>query len=137
MALSSPALRHAAARRTSLARRHPRDPARSRSLSASAQAGCLLDGASDPVAHIGTFSIGHVLFQVFCCVQHKSELSLQSQAWLAPAAQFRSSLIEITTSSADVRWPPDAVFATDAVQIVGDRIQAPPPELWGRSQTEG
>jgi hypothetical protein len=88
------------------------------------------------VAHIGTFSIGHVLFQVFCCEQHNSELSPQSQAWLAPAAQFRSSLIEITTSSAEVRWPPDAVFATDAVQIASDRIQAPPPELRGRSQTE-
>jgi hypothetical protein len=115
----------------------PRHPATSRNLSASAQSRCLLDSASDPVAHIGTFSLGHVLCQVFCCEQHNSDLCRQNQAWLAPAAQFESGLIEITTSSANVRWPPDAVFATDAVQIVGNRIPAPPPELRGRAQAEG
>lgn len=109
----------------------PRDPATSRNLSASAQAECLLDSSSNPVAHIGTFSLGHVLFQVFCCERHASDLSSDSQAWLAPATQFASSLIEITRASTHVSWPPEAVFATDAVQIVGQRISAPPPQLRG------
>lgn len=103
-----------------------RDTAASRSLSASVQAGCLLDGKANPVAHVGTFSLGHVLFQVFCCEAHNSALSPETEAWLAPTGQFRSALAQIAPSSIEVSWPPHAVFATDAVQIVGERIQAPP-----------
>lgn len=105
----------------------PRDAATYRRLSASVQAGCLLDKAANPVAHVGTFSLGHVLFQVFCCETHNSALSPESEAWLAPAGQFQSALVQITPPSTEVSWPPDAVFATDAVQIVGERLQAPPP----------
>jgi hypothetical protein len=105
----------------------PRDPATARSLSASAQAGCLISGSANPVAHVGTFSLGHVLFQVFCCEARNSALSRDNEAWLAPAGPFRSALVQIAPSSTSTSWPPDAVFATDAVQIVGERIQAPPP----------
>lgn len=105
----------------------PKDTTTARRLSASAQAGCLLDRAANPVAHVGTFSLGHVLFQVFCCAAHNSALSHESEEWLAPAGQFRSALIQIAPSSTNISWPPEAVFATDAVQIVGERIQAPPP----------
>jgi hypothetical protein len=107
----------------------PSDTATSRNLSASVQAGCLLDGAGDPVAHVGTFSLGHVLLQVFCCEAHNSARSYENEAWLAPAGQFRSALVQIAPSSTDVSWPPDAVFATDAVGLVGERIQAPPPSF--------
>jgi hypothetical protein len=105
----------------------PRDAATSRNLSASVQAQCLLDGTAEPVAHVGTFSLGHVLFQVFCCEAHNAALSAESEAWLTPAAEFQSALMQITPSSTVVHWPPDAVFATDAVQIAGERLQAPPP----------
>jgi hypothetical protein len=112
----------------------PRDSTRSRNLSASVQAGCMLDRAANPVAHFGTFSLGHVLFQVFCCEAHNSVLSHESETWLAPTEQFRSALIQIAPSSADVSWPPDAVFATDAVEIVGERLRAPPPGLWADAE---
>ena len=107
----------------------PRDPVTSRRLSASAQAMCLLDDDAKPVAHIGTFSIGHVLFQVFCCQQDHADLSPESQLWLAPSGPFAASLTEISRSSATLRWPASAVFSTDAVQVVGERIKAPPPQL--------
>jgi len=105
----------------------PRDTAAPRNLSASVQAGCLLDKAENPVAHIGTFSLGHVLFQVFCCEAHNSAPSSEADSWLAPVGHFRSALVQIAPPSTEVSWPPTAVFATDAVQIVGERLQAPPP----------
>ena len=105
----------------------PRDAATARNLSASAQAVCLIGTSGNPVAHVGTFSVGHVLFQVFCCEERNSALSSESETWLAPAGQFRSAFTLIAPSSVDITWPPHAVFATDAVPIVGERIQAPPP----------
>ena len=87
----------------------------------------LIGSSGNPVAHVGTFSVGHVLFQVFCCEERNSALSSESETWLAPAGQFRSAFTLIAPSSVDITWPPHAVFATDAVPIVGERIQAPPP----------
>jgi hypothetical protein len=109
----------------------PADAVTRRNLAASAQAGCLFNEAGRPVAHVGTFSLGHVLFQVFCCQMRDWLLTPQSDAWLAPTGRFRSSLLPIALSANDVKWPPDAVFATDAVQIVGERITKPPPGFSG------
>jgi hypothetical protein len=63
---------------------------------------------------------------MFCCEVHNAALSPETEAWLAPAEQFRSALVQIAPSSIEVSWPPHAVFATDAVQSTIEMIFDPP-----------
>lgn len=106
-----------------LAGLRPHDGSASRKLSASAQAWCKLDAAGEPVAHMGTFTVGYVLLQVFCREQRNSAPSPEIDAWLEPRGPYRSSLLQIAPSSRSIRWPPDAVFAVDALAIVGGRFE--------------
>lgn len=80
---------------------------------ASVQAACLYDAAQRPAASCVTFSTGCVLFQVFAAEQKDADLSLATDAWLAPAHPYRTALLQIAPSRAPLRWPPYVVF-TDA-----------------------
>ncbi len=99
----------------------PIDKSAHRTLSASTQAMCRLDSAGQPIAHIGTFTVGFVLLQVYCCELRNAARS-PGGTWLAPRAPYRSSLLQIAPSTSSIYWPPDAVFTVDAIPIVGRRF---------------
>jgi hypothetical protein len=91
-------------------------------LPASAQAACITENGNVPVAHCGTFSVGYVLFQVFCCERGNSVLSPENEEWLAPKELYRNSLLQIWPASASFRWPPESVFKIDALPVVAGRL---------------
>lgn len=107
----------------------PGDDSVPRRLSASSQAWCKLDGRGRPVAHMGTFTVGYVLLQVFCCEQNNSAPSPEIDSWLEPRGPFRSGLHQIAPASVSISWPPEAVFAVDALAIVGGRFERGAPDV--------
>jgi hypothetical protein len=88
-----------------------------------AQVASLSDAEKKPVAHCGTFSVGNLVFQVFCCEQAAAVLSPVSEAWLQPKHPFASALVQIAPAIATVRWPPEAVFTVDTMRPLAGRLQ--------------
>jgi hypothetical protein len=90
---------------------------------ASVQAACVTDAQADPVAHCGTFSVGNVLLQVFCCEQKDAVLSRDNEIWLEPKGLHVPALLQIAPSVAPVRWPPDVVFTVDDLKPLAGRLR--------------
>ncbi|MGZ6791248.1 MAG: hypothetical protein ACXVGQ_15180 [Mycobacteriaceae bacterium] len=90
---------------------------------ASVQAACLTDAQDDPVAHCGTFSVGNVLFQVFCCEQKDAVLGLDNETWLEPKGLYVPALLQIAPGVAPIRWPPEVVFTVDDLKPLAGRLQ--------------
>jgi hypothetical protein len=89
----------------------------------SVQAALLTDPDEQPAAQCSTFSVGCVLFQVFCCERDKAELSAENEAWLAAKGPYRSSLLQIAPATSALRWPPAEVFTIDALPVVAGRLR--------------
>ncbi len=89
----------------------------------SLQAALLTDPDSQPAAHCGTFSVGCVLFQVFCCERDKADLPAENEAWLTAKGPYRSSLLQVAPATAALRWPPAEVFTVDALPVVAGRLR--------------
>jgi hypothetical protein len=85
--------------------------------------GLLSDEDGKPAAHCGTFSVGCVLFQVFCCPQTDANHCSETEKWLAAHGPFRYSLLPIAPSFSVLRWPPAEVFTVDALPLVAGRLQ--------------
>jgi hypothetical protein len=90
---------------------------------ASAQAACLTDAQDDPVAHCGTFSVGNVVFQVFCCEQEDAALSPDNETWLEPRDLYTLELLQIAPAAAPLRWPPEVVFTVDDLRPLAERLR--------------
>ena len=90
---------------------------------ASVQAACVTDARDDPVAHCGTFSVGNVLFQVFCCEQKDAVLSLDNEIWLEPKGLYVPALLQITPAVGSVRWPPEVAFTVDDLTPLAGRLR--------------
>jgi hypothetical protein len=90
-------------------------------LAASSQAACLIDDKG-PAAHVGTFTVGYVGFQVFCREVSRPEFSADHESWLAPRAPLRDAMLNIWPASGVVRWPPPVVFERDALELVASRL---------------
>jgi hypothetical protein len=84
---------------------------------------CLYDVGGQPTAQCVTFSVGCVLFQVFCCEQRDAALSPDIEAWLAPADPYSPALLQITPSSSALRWPPCAVFNVGDLEDLAGRLR--------------
>jgi hypothetical protein len=93
-------------------------------LAASSQAACLSDDKGKPAAHVGTFTVGYVGFQMFCRAVSQPEFSADHETWLAPRAPFRDGMLDIWPASGVVRWPPRTVFDRDVLQVVASRLGA-------------
>lgn len=87
------------------------------------RAACLYDADGRPSAQCVTFSVGCVLFQVFCCEQQDAILSPDNEAWLAPAAPYAAALLQITPSSSALRWPPGTVFGVRDLDDLAARLR--------------
>jgi len=93
-------------------------------LAASSQAACLRTGDGQPAAHVGTFTVGYVGFQVFCRQVSQPEYSADHEAWLAPHGAFQEGMQPIWPANAVLRWPPMAVFGRDSLELIAARLGA-------------
>jgi hypothetical protein len=93
------------------------------SIPASAQAACLFGVEHQPLATCGTFSVGNVIFQVFCCPQDQAEHPPEVEEWLAPKGLYKAALQQITHSSAPLNWPRESVFEADALSTLAGRLR--------------
>src|ERR1022692_1194633 len=93
-------------------------------LAAWSQAGCLRTGDGQPAAHVGTFTVGYVGFQVFCRKVSQPEFSADHEAWLAPGGLFRDRVLDIWPATTTVRWPPSSIFGRDSLELVASRLGA-------------
>ena len=85
-------------------------------MPSSVQAACIYKADHVPAAHCGTFSLGYVVFQVFCCEQVDVPHPPEIERWLETKGPYHSSLLSITPSSSAIRWPPTEVFEIDALE---------------------
>lgn len=92
-------------------------------LPASVQVACLTDAQDEPVAHCGTFSVGNVLFQVFCCEQKDAVLSPDNEVWLEPKGLYVPALLQIAPAVAALRWPPGVVFTVNDLERLAGRLR--------------
>jgi len=92
-------------------------------LPSSVQAACANEAGNSPFAHCGTFSVGYVLFQVFCCEEVNSDLSSEDEEWLAPKGLCAGRLLQIWPANASFRWPPKSVFTIDDLPVVAGRLR--------------
>jgi hypothetical protein len=90
---------------------------------ASVQAACLTDAQDDPVACCGTFSVGNVLFQVFCCQQKDAALSPDNEIWLKPKGPYVPALLQIAPAVEPIRWPPEVVFTVNGLKPLAERLR--------------
>lgn len=87
------------------------------------QVGCVTDAQNAPVAHCGTFSVGNLVLQVFCCEQEDADLSPDNEAWLKPKEQYVPALIPIAPAVESIRWPPEAVFTVNDLELLAARLR--------------
>jgi hypothetical protein len=87
------------------------------------QAACLYGDDGSPCATCVTFSAGCVLFQVFATEQEDADLSPDNETWLAPKGTYAQALVQITPSSAAVRWPPKVVFGAGELDALAGRLR--------------
>ena len=92
-------------------------------LPASVQVACITDLQDNPAAHCGTFSVGNVLFQVFCCEQKDAALSPDNENWLEPKGLYAPALLQIAPAIAAIRWPPGAVFTVNDLTPLAGRLR--------------
>ena len=88
----------------------------------SVRVACLYSDNRKPAAHCGTFSLGCLVFQVFCCEQEDATLSPDNEVWLAAKGLYVPALIPIAPAVASVLWPPDAVFAVADLKPLAERL---------------
>ena len=96
---------------------------RTSDVPASVQAACLTDAQDAPVAHLGTFSVGNILFQVFCCEQKDAVLSWDNETWLDPKGLYVPALRQIAPAVATVRWPPEVLFTVNDLKPLTKRLR--------------
>jgi hypothetical protein len=84
------------------------------------QSGCLLDRDREPIGHVGLFSIGCVLFQVFCTEPDAAEYSEDRDGHFVPQG-MEAGLVGIWPSQVDVRWPLAARFTGSTLRTLAER----------------
>jgi hypothetical protein len=92
-------------------------------IPASVQTACLYGADGEPAAQCTTFSVGCVVFQVFATGQQDADVSPDTEAWLAPTGPYQAALLQIAPSSAQLRWPPQAVFSAGDREALAGRLR--------------
>jgi hypothetical protein len=89
-----------------------------------AKAAVLYGDKRKPLAHCGTFSLGCLVFQVFCIEQEDVVQSPDHEAWLSAKGPYVPALMPIAPATSAFRWPPGTVFTVDALRPLAARLGA-------------
>jgi hypothetical protein len=84
------------------------------------QSGSLLDDDGEPIGHVGLFSVGCVVFQVFCTEPGAAEYSEDRDGHFVPPG-MEAGLVSIWPSRTVVRWPPAAHFTGRSLRTLAER----------------
>jgi hypothetical protein len=84
------------------------------------QSGVLFDDDREPIGHVGMFSVGCVLFQVFCVEPGAAEYSEDRDGYFVPQ-DLRAGLVSIWPSKMVVHWPPVARFTGSSLRSLAER----------------
>ena len=84
------------------------------------QSGSLLNDDGEPVGHVGLFSVGCVLFQIFCTQPDAAEYSEERDGHFVPQG-MEAGLVSIWPSKVFVRWPSTPRFAGSSLHALAER----------------
>jgi hypothetical protein len=84
------------------------------------QSGSLLSDTRDPIGHVGLFTIGYVLFQVFCTELDAVEYSEERDGHFVPPS-MEAGLVSIWPPKRVVRWPTAPRFTGHTLRILAER----------------
>ena len=84
------------------------------------QSGALLSDDRDPIGHVGLFTIGYVLFQVFCTEPDAVEYSEERDGHFVPPG-MEAGLVSIWPPKRVVQWPTVPRFTGDNLRILAER----------------
>jgi hypothetical protein len=84
------------------------------------QSGSLLSDTGNPIGHVGLFTIGNVLFQVFCTETDAVEYSEERDGHFVPPG-MEAGLVSIWPPNKVVQWPTAPRFTGGALRILAER----------------
>jgi hypothetical protein len=84
------------------------------------QSGSLLNDNGEPIGHIGLFSVGSVLFQIFCTQPDAAEYSEERDGHFVLQG-MEAGLVSIWSSKMVVRWPSTPRFAGSSLHALAER----------------
>lgn len=93
-------------------------------LAASVKSGTILTADGQPIAHAGTFSVGYVVFQVFCGELSGNKTPPWRNAQFAPKGQFRRAMLDIWPAKGVVVWPPEIHFQRKSIFELAQRFNS-------------
>lgn len=91
------------------------------------QCGSLLDDDGAPIGHIGLFSVGCVLFQVFCAEPDAPEYLEERDGHFVPSG-MEAGLVSIQPPRPVVQWPPTNRFTGYSLRALAERNRHGPGE---------
>jgi hypothetical protein len=95
-----------------------------RELVSFVKSGTILTDAGEPIAHIGTFSVGYVAFQVFCKELGGNKIPPWRDARFSLKGQFNRALLTIWPTQDTVEWPPAVHFEQKSVFELSRRFNS-------------
>lgn len=84
------------------------------------QSGSLLNDVGTPTGHVGLFSVGYILFQVFCTEPDAVEYSAERDGHFLPPG-MAAGLASIWPFKMAVRWPPAPRFTAASLRLLAER----------------
>jgi hypothetical protein len=84
------------------------------------QSGSLLSDTRDPIGHVGLFTIGYLLFQVFCTEPDAVEYSEERDGNFVPPG-MEAGLVSIWPPKRVMRWPTAPRFTGGTLRILAER----------------
>ena len=84
------------------------------------QSGSLLNDDGEPIGHVGLFSVGCVLFQIFCTQPDAAEYSEERDGHFVPQG-MEAGLVSIWPSKMVVRWPSTPRFTGSSLHALAER----------------
>jgi hypothetical protein len=90
--------------------------------------GSLLDDAGPPIAHVGLFSVGCVLFQAFGTEPDAPEYLEERDGHFVPSG-LEAGLVSIQAARPVVQWPPASRFTGHSLRVLAERNRHGPLRL--------
>ena len=95
-----------------------------REVAAFIKSGTIITDAGESIAHIGTFSVGYAIFQVFCRELDNGKIPPWRDAGFTPKGQFRRAMLDIWPTKDVVAWPPPVHFKKESIFELAQRFNS-------------
>jgi len=93
-------------------------------LAAFMKSGIALTDAGDPIAHVGTFSVGYIAFQVFCREVTGAKIPPWRNGTFPLEGQYKRAMLDIWPATDSVTWPPEVHFEQRSLFELAQRFNS-------------